>query len=126
MDLKHAAGRNWSRAPRKRHHVHLADGERNPATAPPSPVWYTMEDYRDAPGRNWTRELRRPTSARRRPNADPAKGKYPARERGGGDHDAPYCSPTTSARCPFPFSTREYARLLLLRARVRDGGLAPE
>jgi hypothetical protein len=41
---------------------------------------------------------------------------------GAADHDQPYQfgrRPTASA--PYPFSTREYARLLLLRGRVLDG-----
>jgi hypothetical protein len=40
---------------------------------------------------------------------------------GTADHDLPYRfgrRPTASA--PYPFSTREYARLLILRGRVRD------
>jgi hypothetical protein len=38
------------------------------------------------------------------------------------DCDRPYCfgrRPRASA--PFPFTTREYARLLVLRGRVQDG-----
>ena len=41
---------------------------------------------------------------------------------GAGDHDLPYKfgrSPRSTAT--YPFSTRQYARLLLLRSRVRDG-----
>jgi hypothetical protein len=41
---------------------------------------------------------------------------------GAGDHDQPYrfgWRPRTSV--PFPFATREYARLLLLRSRVQAG-----
>ena len=41
---------------------------------------------------------------------------------GAGDHDQPYrfgCRPRTAA--PFPFSEREYARLLILRGRLQDG-----
>jgi hypothetical protein len=37
-----------------------------------------------------------------------------------GDHDTPYCfgrMPNSAA--PFPFTTRQYARLLVLRSRVR-------
>ena len=41
---------------------------------------------------------------------------------GAGDHDQPYRfgrKPTVSQ--PFPFSTHEFARLLILRSRVRGG-----
>jgi hypothetical protein len=41
---------------------------------------------------------------------------------GAGDHDRPYRfgrRPTSLA--PYPFSTRQYARLLVLRSRVRAG-----
>jgi hypothetical protein len=41
---------------------------------------------------------------------------------GAGDHDRPYQfgrRPTSLA--PYPFSTRQYVRLLLLRSRVRAG-----
>ena len=41
---------------------------------------------------------------------------------GAGDHDQPYrfgWRPRASA--PYPFNTRQYARLLLLRSRVREG-----
>ena len=41
---------------------------------------------------------------------------------GAGDHDAPYTfgrRPRSSA--PYPFSTRQYARLLVLRSEVRCG-----
>jgi hypothetical protein len=41
---------------------------------------------------------------------------------GAGDHDAPYhfgWRPRTSA--PYPFSTQQYARLLMLRSRVQAG-----
>ncbi len=39
---------------------------------------------------------------------------------GGGDHDQPYAFgrlPNTAS--PFPFSTREYARLLIVRGRLQ-------
>ena len=45
---------------------------------------------------------------------------------GAGDHDVPYTfgrRPTAAA--PFPFSTRQYARLLVLRARFREGADQP-
>ena len=50
---------------------------------------------------------------------------------GTADHDQPYrFGRRPSASAPYPFSTRQYARLLVLRGRVRDRGLgrddAPE
>jgi hypothetical protein len=40
---------------------------------------------------------------------------------GAGDHDQPYrFGWRPRASVPYPFSTRQYARLLLLRSRVRD------
>jgi hypothetical protein len=41
---------------------------------------------------------------------------------GASDHDQPYrfgCRPRANA--PYPFNTRQYARLLVLRGRVQDG-----
>ena len=41
---------------------------------------------------------------------------------GAGDHDLPYRfghKPTSSQ--PFPFSTHQYARLLILRSRIQAG-----
>jgi hypothetical protein len=41
---------------------------------------------------------------------------------GAGDHDVPYLfghRPTSAT--PYPFSTRQYARLLLLRSRIQAG-----
>ncbi len=44
---------------------------------------------------------------------------------GAGDHDSPYCfGRLPRAAAPFPFSMREFARLMVLRSRVRDGLLA--
>jgi hypothetical protein len=41
---------------------------------------------------------------------------------GSADHDMPYVfGRLPRAMAPFPFSTREFARLLVLRSRVRDG-----
>ena len=43
---------------------------------------------------------------------------------GAGDHDLPYRfgrKPTGSQ--PFPFSTHQYARLLILRSRVQTGAV---
>jgi hypothetical protein len=39
---------------------------------------------------------------------------------GAGDRDRPYVFRELSVESPFPFTTREYARLLMLRGRVRD------
>ena len=40
---------------------------------------------------------------------------------GAGDHDQPYrFGFRPRASHPYPFSTRQYARLLILRGRVRD------
>jgi hypothetical protein len=39
---------------------------------------------------------------------------------GAGDRDRPYSPRDLSVESPFPFTTREYARLLVLRGRVRD------
>lgn len=44
---------------------------------------------------------------------------------GCGDHDIPFVfGRVPHAASPFPFSTHEFARLMLLRSRVRDGLLA--
>ena len=41
--------------------------------------------------------------------------------RGSGDHDVPYrFGRRPCASAPYPFSTRRYARLLVLRGRVRE------
>jgi hypothetical protein len=41
---------------------------------------------------------------------------------GAGDHDQPYrFGRRPSANVPYPFSTRQYMRLLVLRGRVQDG-----
>ena len=40
---------------------------------------------------------------------------------GGGDHDEPYrFGRRPTARAPFPFTEHQYARLLVLRSRVRE------
>lgn len=40
---------------------------------------------------------------------------------GAGDHDRPYLFGwRPRAEVPFPFSTRQYARLLVLRSRIRE------
>jgi len=46
---------------------------------------------------------------------------------GAGDHDQPYrfgWKPRASV--PYPFNTRQYGRLLVLRGRVQDGLLAAD
>jgi hypothetical protein len=41
---------------------------------------------------------------------------------GAGDHDTPYVfGHLPCAVAPFPFSTREFARLMVLRSRARAG-----
>ncbi len=41
---------------------------------------------------------------------------------GAGDHDQPYrFGWKPSANVPYPFNTRQYARLLVLRSRVQAG-----
>jgi hypothetical protein len=41
---------------------------------------------------------------------------------GAGDHDQPYrFGRKPSANVPYPFNTRQYARLLVLRSRVQAG-----
>ena len=41
---------------------------------------------------------------------------------GAGDRDLPFAFGTLPrAAAPFPFSTRQFARLLILRGRVQDG-----
>jgi hypothetical protein len=46
---------------------------------------------------------------------------------GTADHDLPYrFGRRPRASAPYPFSTRQYARLLLLRGRLRDRGLDGE
>ena len=41
---------------------------------------------------------------------------------GAGDHDIPYVfDRLPRAAAPFPFSTREFARLMVLRSRARAG-----
>jgi hypothetical protein len=46
--------------------------------------------------------------------------------RGAGDHDLPYrFGRAPRADAPYPFSTRQFARLLVLRSRVWDGLSSP-
>jgi len=45
---------------------------------------------------------------------------------GAGDHDAPYeFGRRPNAHAPFPFTTREYVRLLILSSRIKDRELDP-
>jgi hypothetical protein len=39
---------------------------------------------------------------------------------GAGDHDQPYRFGRPRANVPYPFNTRQYARLLVLRGRLQD------
>jgi len=46
---------------------------------------------------------------------------------GAGDHDQPYrFGWKPSASVPYPFNTRQYGRLLVLRGRVQDGLLGAD
>lgn len=46
---------------------------------------------------------------------------------GAADHDCPYTfGRLPRAIAPFPFSTRQFARLLVLRGRVRAGALVDD
>jgi hypothetical protein len=46
---------------------------------------------------------------------------------GAGDHDAPYqFGRRPSVTAPFPFTTRQYVRLMILRSRIQDGALGAE
>ncbi len=57
-------------------------------------------------------------------SAQPACGSHDGL--GAGDHDLPYrFGRRPRASAPYPFSTRQYARLLVLRGRVRET-LGPE
>ncbi len=44
---------------------------------------------------------------------------------GAGDHDQPYhFGRKPRSATPYPFSTRQYVRLLVLRGRVQDGDVS--
>ena len=46
---------------------------------------------------------------------------------GAGDHDQPYrFGWKPNATVPYPFNTRQYSRLLVLRGRVQDGLLGTD
>jgi hypothetical protein len=121
MNYRNAAGRNWARQPSRHRRVNL---DPRGAASPPAPTswrWRIVGEYRKAPGRNWARDER----ARRRAQLEPSErgaevgAGGPAREPGGGDHDQPYYYHAPSSERTIPFSTREYARLLLLKSRLR-------
>jgi hypothetical protein len=45
----------------------------------------------------------------------------PFESAGAGDHDEPYrFGRRPNARAPYPFTDRQFARLLIMRGRVRD------
>jgi hypothetical protein len=52
------------------------------------------------------------------PNAAPAVGSLDGDT--AADHDLPYLGFRPRASAPYPFSTRQYARLLILRGRIQD------
>jgi hypothetical protein len=55
------------------------------------------------------------------PNAHKPQTTSPFDNEGAGDHDEPYCyGRRPNARAPYPFTERQFARLLILRGRVRD------
>ena len=122
MDYRNAAGRNWARQRPRRRRLKLGEATaamRLPETLPaPGQL-----EHRDAAGRNWARQRpeRRRVELPSRPRPD-----YPAREAGGGDHDVPYEFRPPTAAWTFPFTSRQFARLLVLRGRVRDGAFADD
>lgn len=118
MNTKHAAGRNWARAPRRPARVHLGAPRSTTPDTERAGV-NQLRPIKDAPGRNWDHSVHRhpPVTLR---SAERCEPRYPARERGGGDHDQPYTYRQPTTLSPFPFTLREYARLLILRSRIRD------
>jgi hypothetical protein len=116
MNYRNAAGRNWSserNKPRRRRSPGPS-AYRLPETLPPP----GQLEYRDAPGRNWTHE--QPTRRRRTLHPE-RRPDYPSRERGGGDRDLPYSFQSPTPGRPFPFTTFQYAKLLVLRGQILDG-----
>jgi hypothetical protein len=121
MNLQNPAGKNWGERRPRRRSWKLGQGNPRPRLTETLPPPGELE-HRDAAGRNWVHE--RPE--RRGPTSPTPYDEVPWRERGGGDHDQPYRPATPSATWPFPFSTRQYARLLVLRGLIRDGALADD
>lgn len=123
MNYKQAPGRNWARERRPGRRVQLRP-RGTPDSSGPSSVWYTSGGLKHAEGRNWTHEPlpRRYGLDRARP-ATAVDPSHPARERGGGDHDQPYEYRRPSWRWTFPFTEREYARLLALKSRLAEGAV---
>ena len=120
MNYKQAAGRNWGHARRRSRPVNLRPQSERPA-AMPSNVWYTVGSLKHAAGRNWTHEpLPRQLALDRLIAERSAAADHPPRERGGGDHDQPYEYRRPSARWTFPFTTLEYARLLVLKSKIDE------
>ena len=120
MNLKNAAGRNWTRTPRKPVPPRL--GGQTDQSGPSLPTWLERrgDEYHKAPGRNWARERNRPRPVHLEHDQETliALLDTPAREQGAGDHDQPYRYVEPNSAWTFPFTTREYARLLALRARL--------
>ena len=115
MNYKNAPGRNWARPARRRGMKLQPEALPRESFA----TWHTGGEKELAPGRNWVQPRRKP----RRVHLEGARTvastieTYPLRERGGGDHDEPYEYRAPSTSCPLPFTLREYAHLLLLKAR---------
>lgn len=118
MNYSHAPGRNWNRPARKSRSVHLGEAKRQTAQFSPSPIWWSNVDVKQAPGRNWAHESPKPRRPRLAESSGVPAREHPPREQGGGDHDLPYEYHRPTADWSFPFSTREYARLLALRSRL--------
>jgi hypothetical protein len=125
MNVKDPAGKNWAERRPRRRPWKLGQGEgrtRLPETLPPVGAL----EYPGAAGRNWAHD----GPARRRrpaPGRPATRGpSMPGRERGGGDHDQPYRPAHPTAAAPFPFTAREFGRLLRLRGRLLDGALADD
>lgn len=120
MNSKNAPGRNWTHATRRAAPPRL-DGRAGRA-APTLPTWLERrgDEYRQAPGRNWDRGAHRarPVHLEHDQQTLARLLETPAREQGAGDHDQPYRYVEPTAAWTFPFATREFARLLVLRSRL--------
>jgi hypothetical protein len=126
MNVNNPAGKNWGERRPRRRPWKLGQGDPRPRLPESLPAPGQLE-HRQAAGRNWVHERpeRRPRPGFR-PVVQDAPSVGPLRERGGGDHDLPYRPATPSAAWTFPFSARQYGRLLALRSLVRDGALADD